>query len=391
MARSLSVTTVVLAVLALTSSMLAAAAAGTSPPFIQLEPSVAQPGETVRVSGRGPALDAETCIVRFNGMKIDADCLWGESGTISGAFVVPADTETGTTAAVWVCWPDCSNSNELAFSAVKPAYWQAVTELKIVAPFVEVPDVTCLQVDEAAARVKQAGFEVVIDRGRGDVVTDQEPRPGPEVQLPLDVPVVLLLLDVPVPDLSGRTYDEARTTLESTCLAISAVDGVIGGVVEVQDPGPAVLVSGGTPVSVTMSGPAPGPDPEPGPNPEPEPEPVPEPEPNPEPVPEPEPNPEPVPEPEPIDEVDSVSFPVTGTGSVLAVLAFLLAAGLLTNALRRRAQGNHGSGGQVRVTPRPGAGPTFVTTSNDEHSRDHIITVVPEEIGRSTTVEEVTS
>jgi hypothetical protein len=140
-----------------------------------------------------------------------------------------------------------------------------------------------------------------------------------------------------------------------------------------------------------MSGPAPGPDPEPGPNPEPEPEPVPEPEPNPEPVPEPEPNPEPVPEPEPIDEVDSVSFPVTGTGSVLAVLAFLLAAGLLTNALRRRAQGNHGSGGQVRVTPRPGAGPTFVTTSNDEHSRDHIITVVPEEIGRSTTVEEVTS
>jgi hypothetical protein len=32
-----------------------------------------------------------------------------------------------------------------------------------------------------------------------------------------------------------------------------------------------------------------------------------------------------------------------------------------------------------------------VTTSNDEHSRDHIITVVPEEIGRSTTVEEVTS
>ena len=87
----------------------------------------------------------------------------------------------------------------------------------------------------------------------------------------------------------------------------------------------------------------------------------------------------------------SVTPPVTGTGSVLAVLAFLLAAGLLTNALRRRAQGNHGSGGQVRVTPRPGAGPTFVTTSNDEHSRDHIITVVPEEIGRSTTVEEVTS
>jgi hypothetical protein len=43
------------------------------------------------------------------------------------------------------------------------------------------------------------------------------------------------------------------------------------------------------------------------------------------------------------------------------------------------------------VTLRPGAGgPTFETSSNDEHSCDHIITVVPEEVRRSTTVEEVT-
>ena len=107
MARSLSVTTIALAVVALTSSMFAAVAAGTSPPFVQLETSVAQPGDTVRFSGQGPALDAETCIVRFNGMKIDAECLWYESGAISGTFVVPADAETGTTAVVSVCWPDC--------------------------------------------------------------------------------------------------------------------------------------------------------------------------------------------------------------------------------------------------------------------------------------------
>jgi hypothetical protein len=428
MARSLSVTTIALAVVALTSSMFAAVAAGTSPPFVQLETFVAQPGDTVQFSGQGPVRSAETsptsirlassvahpsdviwfagqepapnaktCIVSFNGIKIDtesAECLWYESGAISGTFVVPADAETGTTAAVSVCWPDCFN--EPAFSAVKPSYWRADTELKVVAPFVEVPDVTCLQVDEAAARVREAGFEVMVDDRRGDVVTDQEPRAGPDVLLPLDVPIVLLLLDVPVPNLNGRTYDEARITLEGTCLAISAVDGVTDGVVEVQDPGPAVLVPGGTSVSVTMSGPAPGPDPEPGPNPEPEPEPVPEPEPEPvpepepEPVPEPGPNPEPVPEPEPIDDVDPVSFPVAGTASVLTVLALLLAAGLLTNALRRRAHENLGRGGHVTVTPRPRAGPTFETSSNDEHSRDHIITVVPKEVRRSTTVEEVT-
>jgi hypothetical protein len=40
------------------------------------------------------------------------------------------------------------------------------------------------------------------------------------------------------------------------------------------------------------------------------------------------------------------------------------------------------------VSPRPGPGTTFETRPLGEHDTDHVITVVPDEVRRPTTVEE---
>ena len=66
--------------------------------------------------------------------------------------------------------------------------------------------------------------------------------------------------------------------------------------------------------------------------------------------------------------------------------AVLLSAGLLTRANRHRSVGWVKA--HVTVTPRPGPGATFETRPGDEPNRDHVFTVVPAEVSRSTTVEE---
>jgi hypothetical protein len=66
--------------------------------------------------------------------------------------------------------------------------------------------------------------------------------------------------------------------------------------------------------------------------------------------------------------------------------AVLLSAGLLTRANRHRSVGWVKA--HVTVTPRPGPGATFETRPGDEPNPDHVFTVVPAEVSRSTTVEE---
>jgi hypothetical protein len=66
--------------------------------------------------------------------------------------------------------------------------------------------------------------------------------------------------------------------------------------------------------------------------------------------------------------------------------AVLLSAGLLTRAYRHRGLGWVKA--HVTVKPRPGPGATFETRPGDEPNRDHVLTVVPVEVRRSTTVEE---
>jgi hypothetical protein len=79
-----------------------------------------------------------------------------------------------------------------------------------------------------------------------------------------------------------------------------------------------------------------------------------------------------------------------GGGALALLLAFvgtlLLSAGLIVLAYRRRDVAwvkEH-----VTVTARPGPGATFETRPGEDSDRDHVITVVPVEVGRSTTLEE---
>lgn len=369
MAWSRLVAAVALAIAAWGSAIGTALAEGTWPASVQLATSAALPGDAVSFSGQGPAaVGSGTCLVVFNGaVRSGADCVWDKGGAISGVFDVPADALTGTTAAVSVCWPGCYDDS---LDDVNPDYWQANTSLKIVAPSIEVPNVTCLRVGDATTRLKEAGFDVVVDHEMGDVVTDQEPRPG--AQLQQTTPVVLMLHGVLVPDLVGNTYDEARVILEARCLAISAVDGNTDGAVEQQNPGVGVLVPGGTTVNVTTSGSTPPTTTPPPPPPTP---------------------PTPVtngPGPEP--DGGPVSFPVTETAPAVAILVALLlvatlAAGALARAIRRY-RGMAWVTAHVTVTPRPGPGATFEVHPCDERSDDHVITVVALEVTRSTTVEE---
>jgi len=284
---------------------------------------------------------------------------------------------------VSVCWPGCYDDS---LDDVNPDYWQANTSLKIVAPVVEVPNVRCLRVREATARLRQAGFSALVDRGKGDVVTDQDPQPGAEVQQP--VRVTLLLDPVPVPDALGSTYDEARVMLEERCLAIAPVDGITDGAVERQGPGRAVVVPGGTTVNVTMSGSTPPTPTEPTPT---EPTPT-QPTPT-QPTPtRPTPTPPVTNESGPDQDTGPVSFPAAGSAPALALLVALLlaamfAAGLLTRAIRRHREAAWVTA-HVTVTPRPGPGATFEIRSRDPHNDDHVISVVAVEVTRSTTVEE---
>lgn len=368
MARSWIVATVVVTMAVCGFMTVPAPAVGTWPASVQLDTSAAFPGDTVPFSGRGPVgVGAGTCIVVFDEvLVVGANCLFGTDGTISGAFDIPADAATSTVAPVWVCWPGCYDNS---LDDVVPDYWQANTKLQVVAPFVEVPDVTCLHEKDATARLREAGFGVLVDRRIGDVVTDQEPLPGSLLQQA--VPVVLFLHGTLVPDLAGSTYDEARVTLDKSCLVISAVDGITDGTVEVQDPGADVPVAGGTTVNVTMSGSTTTPTPTTtsptpvttGPNPDPDPDPA----------------------------SGPVSFPATGTAVALALLVLLVAllsgSVLLARASRRNREVAWVAA-HMTVTPRLGAGPVFELQPLDQSNRDHVITVIPEEVRRSTTIEE---
>lgn len=344
-----------------------APAGGTWPVSVQLGATTAFPGDTVSFSGQGPVgVGSGTCVVMFNRVLIvGASCFFDKDGTIAGAFDIPSDAATGTVAPVSVCWPDCYDNS---FDTV-PNYWQANSRLQIAAPFVAVPDVSCLTEKEATDRLTGAGFQVLVDRRIGDVVTDQEPRPGKLLQQ--TVPVVLLLHGTLVPEVVGSTYPDAQATLVKSCLAISAVGGSIDGTVENQDPGVDALVAGGTTVNVTMSGSTAPATPTTAPT-----TPITE-------------GPDTGPISFPI--VGPVSAPVAAVGlSVLVlalVLVFLFGSGLLSRTTWTNRQVAWVAA-HVTVTSRPGAGATFEVQPADHSSRDHVITVTPDEVRRSTTVEE---
>jgi hypothetical protein len=381
--------------------MPAAAYAGGAWPAVFTEwRAQASPGDevqfVVQVTFSGVVPKEGECIVLLGGKQVEgAGCTWDTSGRFSGSFRLPPDTRTGLTD-VSVCWPGCYDD------PVDPSgarYWQLKAQLRVVLPPVEVPDVRCLTVKEAEARLKQAGLNFAITGDVGDVVTGQ--RPLPRELIPQNGQVTLVRQAVPVPNVVGSTYQKARSTLEQTCLAITAVAGITEGTVTSQDPGVGARVAGGSAVSVVMTGPPPPTTPPTTPPtsppttppttattpPSPTPTPTttltpPEP-----PTTAPSTTPSPTSPPVVPTPVSPALASLPYVGSLLAFLTLWLLARALGRGINRHRESGW-VGKHVTVTARPGPLASFETRPIDGPAMDHIITVAPVEVRRSTTVKE---
>jgi stage V sporulation protein D (sporulation-specific penicillin-binding protein) len=117
---------------------------------------------------------------------------------------------------------------------------------------VTVPNLMGSDLDQAASRLSALGLNYKTS-GEGTVVTSQAPSGGSSI--PSGSTVVLYLgterpdETVPMPDLTGLTYDEAKAKLESLGLYLNAT-GVEGGTVFVQTVDPGALLEVGTVVEV---------------------------------------------------------------------------------------------------------------------------------------------
>jgi hypothetical protein len=139
----------------------AAHADGTWAASVKLSTDRASHGDLVTFSGqisfagKGPDdTDSGVCVVNVGGKRVPtATCTWKKPGQFSGSFAVPNEAATGVNV-VSVCWRGCNDSS---IDDVFLDYWQANSDLKV-GPFVEVPDVLCMPVDDALAQLKGAGF-----------------------------------------------------------------------------------------------------------------------------------------------------------------------------------------------------------------------------------------
>ncbi len=130
---------------------------------------------------------------------------------------------------------------------------------------VPAPDVVGMQEADAVAEVRQAGLEARVTRDHHDdvpagVVISTEPGPGAEVHQDGSITVVVsegvLMLDVP--DVSGRTLDEATAAIEDTGLTVGETseeyhDSVPEGAVVGTSPQAGETVRHDRPVDVVVS------------------------------------------------------------------------------------------------------------------------------------------
>lgn len=117
-----------------------------------------------------------------------------------------------------------------------------------------VPDLLGATLDEAAARLKEAGLVLGQTLGSGEEVVSQEPLAGTEVAVESPVDVTLGVTEpefVDVPDVTGLTVDEARESLADARLEVGAVSGT-GERVGEQSPAPGSKALPGALVDLTL-------------------------------------------------------------------------------------------------------------------------------------------
>ncbi|HET8765804.1 MAG TPA: PASTA domain-containing protein [Pedococcus sp.] len=141
-----------------------------------------------------------------------------------------------------------------AGSLVLPGTRVDVTLGPVVPPTVVVPDLLGRSAEEASTLLHARGLVLGLLTGSGAAVTEQVPRAGASVKAGSAVNVSLNAEPpprlVPVPDLRGRSTSQARSDLEGIGLVLGGRADGVGEVVG-QQPAAGVLVPPGSTVSVT--------------------------------------------------------------------------------------------------------------------------------------------
>jgi serine/threonine-protein kinase len=126
-----------------------------------------------------------------------------------------------------------------------------------------VPPLVGLSVDVARELLTARGLRLVVQEKRDDeripvdAIVAQEPLPQSTLPTRAEVRVTLSsgkTLQVPVPDVTGKPPEEARSMLEGAGLALGALNGPDAGerVVASSDPAPLAAVAKGTAVALTL-------------------------------------------------------------------------------------------------------------------------------------------
>jgi beta-lactam-binding protein with PASTA domain len=221
---------------------------------LTLEPVAGPPGTRVTATGDGYGdcssnddVGPESASVVWYGTELETVDI--EDGTFSATFLVPESASLDTIHKV------------LARCAVFGDA-EASREFKVTAPVevpVVVPNLVGMTVGEARDALDGARLELGEVSGTGDVVRDQDPTAGTEVEPGTAVAVGVAVAEpsvVVVPDLVGTLVSEAPDVLEPLGLTLGGVSGE-GDTIRSQSPVPGSEVPSGTAVDVTVGPPTP--------------------------------------------------------------------------------------------------------------------------------------
>lgn len=243
----------VLAAIALTTSVAASPAhAAPAPP-----PTVVVPPTLTLDPGSAPAGTAVSAVAIGFSDCLQADpTVEGDPGTVVFFF----DSEPVAEAPVL----GSSASTSFAVPATQPGAHRVlalcaaneqiraadsfIVDPPLVEQTIEVPDLGGRSVDDAREMLTELGLELGSVFGEGDRIEQQAPSPGTEV-LPGDPVDVVLTGDVTVPNLVGLALDDVPPILLERGLLLGDVVGD-GEVVESQSPPPGLVVPRGSTVSV---------------------------------------------------------------------------------------------------------------------------------------------
>ena len=235
----LSVLAIVVAALAAYPSPAAAEAS------LALDPASGPAGTTVTATVSGfedcqtATGDPGTVSFSWDGAPLDGTDTVVDAGTAQAQFQVPADAATG--------------KHDVHAACTDVEGVQATATFKVVPVTVAVPDLTGLSLDQARQVLAASGLTLGSIQGSGDTVESQDPLASTEVDEGTQVDVTISSTPVPVtvPNVVGKSLDDAKAALKKAGLSLAPTDDP-GVPIASQNPSAGSEVLEGSAVTVTF-------------------------------------------------------------------------------------------------------------------------------------------